>query len=158
VRRRRTQIAKRHGVGVAPEWAGPAWKRLEEQILWYDDESRHASARYKTIKVLQLLAAAAVPVVAGLGVSAWVTGSIGSAIVVMEGIQQLTRDHEYWISYRAACEALRQEMWLFEARAGVYRSVNDPDTLLAERLREITSQESARWAAIVSEKQGESQA
>ena len=138
-------------ISEAPEWAGPGWSRLEQQIRWYDRESRRASARYKAIKVLQLLAAAAVPVVAGLGVSAWVTGSIGSAIVVMEGIQQLSRDHEYWISYRATCEALRQEMWLFEARAGIYRGADEPDTLVAERLHEITSQESARWVAIVSE-------
>ena len=108
-------------------------------------------AYYKTIKVLQLVAAATVPVVAGFGVSGWVTGSFGSAIVVMEGIQQLFGYHEYWISYRSACEAMRQEMWLFEARAGIYRGAEEPDGLLAERLHEITSRESARWTAIHTE-------
>jgi hypothetical protein len=96
-------------------------------------------------------------VVAGLGLSPWVTGSIGSAIVVMEGIQQLTRDHEYWISYRTTCEALRQESWLFEAKAGPYREIEDADTLVAERLQQLTSKESDRWAAIVSEAQKEVQ-
>jgi len=110
-----------------------------------------AMAYYKTIKVLQLVAAATVPVVAGLGASGWVTGSVGSAIVVMEGIQQLFRYHEYWLSYRAACEALRRETWMFEARGGVYRTADDPDILLAERLHEITSQESARWMSIHAE-------
>lgn len=134
-----------------PEGAGPAWLRLQQQITWYDRQSMRAMAYYKTIKVLQLIAAATVPVVAGFGVSGWLTGSLGSAIVVMEGIQQLYGYHEYWISYRSACEALRQEMWLFEARAGIYREVNEPGALLAERLHEITSQESARWAAIHTE-------
>ncbi len=146
-----SDVHESDGVAGAPERAGPGLTRLQQQIRWYDRESGRASGRYKTIKVLQLLAAAAVPVVAGLGLSAWVTGSIGSAIVVMEGFQQLSRDHEYWISYRATCEALRQEMWLFEARAGPYRGVEEPDTLVAERLHQITAEESARWAAIVSE-------
>jgi hypothetical protein len=114
-----------------------------------------AMAFYKTIKVLQLVAAAAVPVVAGFGASGWVTGSIGSAIVVMEGIQQLFAYHEQWISYRSACESLRQEMWLFESKAGIYRRSNEPDSLLAERMHEITSQESARWSAIHTEDKAE---
>jgi hypothetical protein len=134
-----------------PERIGPASSRVRQQIAWYDAQSMRAMALYKTIKVLQLVAAGTVPVVAGFGVSAWVTGSLGSAIVVMEGIQQLFRYHEYWISYRSACEALRQEMWLFESRAGIYRGASEPDTLLAERLHEITSQESARWTAIHTE-------
>ncbi len=138
-------------VAVTPEWAGRAWARLHQQIAWYDRESMRAMAHYKTIKVLQLLAAATVPVVAGFGASGWVTGSIGSAIVVMEGVQQLFRYHEYWLSYRTTCEALRHEMWLFEAKGGIYRAAEEPDALLAERLHEITSQESGRWTAIHAE-------
>lgn len=137
--------------GPQPEWAGPAWGRLQQQIAWYDRESMRAMAYYKAIKVLQLVAAAAVPVVAGFGASGWLTGSIGSAIVVMEGVQQLFRYHEYWLSYRSACEALRRETWLFEARAGAYRVAESPDSLLAERLHEITSQESARWVSLHAE-------
>ncbi len=142
-------------VAEGPEWAGPAWKRLQQQIAWYDRESMRAMAYYKTIKILQLVAAATVPVLAGLGASGWVTGSVGSAIVVMEGIQQLFRYHEYWHSYRAACEALRRETWIFEARAGAYRAAEEPDTLLAERLHEITSQESARWMSIRAEEKND---
>lgn len=134
-----------------PQWAGPAWRRLQQQIAWYDGQSMRAMAYYKTIKIFQLVAAATVPVVAGFGVSGWLTGSIGSSIVVMEGIQQLFRYHEYWLSYRSACEALRRETWLFEARAGVYRAAENPDVLLGERLHEIASQESARWTSLHAE-------
>ena len=140
-----------YSVVQGPEWAGPAWARLQQQIAWYDGQSMRAMAYYKTIKVLQLVAAATVPVVAGFGASGWVTGSLGSSIVVMEGVQQLFRYHEYWLSYRSACEALRREMWLFEARAGLYRSAEDPDALLAERLHGIASEESARWASLHAE-------
>ena len=100
---------------------GPAWLRLQEQIEWYDAESKRAMAVYKCLKVLQIVVAASIPVVAGVGVSPWVTGGLGSTIVVVEGIQQLYRFHEYWLSYRAACEALRHELFLYEAKAGSYR-------------------------------------
>ena len=142
-------------VAPAPEWAGPAWWRLQQQIAWYDAQGMRAMAYYKTIKVLQLVAAASIPVVVSFDVTNWITGSIGSAIVVLEGIQQLFGYHEYWISYRSACEALRQETWLFEARAGIYREALEPDALLAERLHNIAANESARWAAFHTEDKGD---
>ncbi|HVF14051.1 MAG TPA: DUF4231 domain-containing protein [Acidimicrobiales bacterium] len=133
---------------VSPDLTGPAWSRLQEQIAWYDTKSMRAMAFYKTLKVFQIVVAASIPVVAGAGVSGWVTGALGSTIVVVEGIQQLFRFHEYWLSYRAACEALRQEMFLYEAAAGNYRTEQEPDRLLAERMNGITSQEVARWTSL----------
>jgi len=127
---------------------GPAWLRLQEQIEWYDAESKRAMAVYKCLKVLQIVVAASIPVVAGVGVSPWVTGGLGSTIVVVEGIQQLYRFHEYWLSYRAACEALRHELFLYEAKAGSYRSEDLPDALLAERMNDIFSQEVSRWTSL----------
>lgn len=124
-----------------------ALSELEELITFYHNSSGRNMAFYRTIKVLQLVAAALVPVVAGLGVSAWITGTLGSLIVVLEGTQQLFQYHEYWISYRTACEALRSERFLYETRAGRYRLESESQVLLAEQIEAIRSQEVKRWAS-----------
>jgi hypothetical protein len=72
--------------------------RLAEELAWYDARARKSQRWYRAIKILQLIAAALVPVMAGIGVSAWITGGLGSAIVVMEGIQQLYQFQEQWIT------------------------------------------------------------
>jgi hypothetical protein len=74
--------------------------RLAEELRWYDARARDNQRWYRAIKVAQLVAAALVPVMAGMGVSAWITGGLGSLIVVLEGIQQLYQFQEHWIAYR----------------------------------------------------------
>jgi Protein of unknown function (DUF4231) len=106
------------------------------------------SAGTGAIKILQLIAAALVPVMAGTGVSAWITGGLGSAIVVMEGVQQLYQFQEHWIAYRSTWEGLRREQHMYEARAGDYATVASPPTLLAERIEELVAREHARWVSV----------
>jgi Protein of unknown function (DUF4231) len=52
------------------------------------------------------LTAAFVPVAAALSATDWVTGALGGLILVLEGLQQLGRYHDTWISYRGTCERL----------------------------------------------------
>ena len=125
----------------------PTWVHLQESIAWYDRRSGDHQRWYRGLKIAQLAAAAAVPVFAGLSASAWVTGGLGSAIVVMEGIQQLYQFQERWLAYRAAHGALLRERHLYLARAGDYATAADPHALLAERIEAILSHELAMWVA-----------
>jgi hypothetical protein len=70
-------------VESAPPWAdgaelptprGYAWDRLEEQLDWYDHKSGHHKDWFQRLKVLQIVVAAAIPVAAGTGAKAWITG------------------------------------------------------------------------------------
>lgn len=133
--------------GTGPIQTGPTWERLEEQIAWYDRKSGNGQRSYKRIKLLQLVTAAAIPVAALLGASEWVPGVLGSAVVVLEGVQQLYQHQEQWITYRSTCEALRHERYLYLALAGPYASALNPVTLLAERVEGLVSQEHAKWTS-----------
>ena len=82
--------------------------RLAEELGWYDARARENQRWYRAIKVVQLVAAALVPVMAGIGASAWITGGLGSLIVVLEGVQQLYQFQEHWIAYRTTWEGLRR--------------------------------------------------
>jgi hypothetical protein len=90
--------------------ADPTLQRLEDQINWYDRKSNYNQRVYKGLKVIEIVAAALVPLAAGLHLPAVVTGSLGVLIAVLEGLLQLNqyqhnagfvgkRDH-------ARCEAL----------------------------------------------------
>jgi len=122
-------------------------KRLEDQIAWYSSKSSAAQRMYKRLKAAQLVCAAAVPVVATLDINAVFVGSLGAAVVVLEGISQLNQYAVNWQSYRATAEALKHEKYLYLAHAGPYAGTTDGTPLLADRIEGLISQEHAKWVS-----------
>jgi Protein of unknown function (DUF4231) len=129
-----------------PPPSSPAEARLEDQIAWYDAQSRYNQRWFKVFKVCQIVTAAAIPVAAGVSAPTWLVGGAGALIVVLEGLQQLEQYQQNWITYRSTCERLKHEKFLFAARAGPYAGP-DPQVLLAERVESFVSQEHAAWAS-----------
>ena len=127
--------------------AAAAQQRLEEQIAWYDRESRHNQRWFKRLKIGQIVLAAAIPAAAAAGADSAVLGCAGALIVVIEGLQQLQQYQQNWTTYRSTCERLKHEKFLFAARAGPYAQVEDPEARLAERVEGLVSQEHAAWAS-----------
>jgi hypothetical protein len=125
----------------------PARERLEEQIGWYDGKSQSDQRVYKAMKICQIVTAAAIPFAASISAPVWVAGGGGALIVVIEGVQQLMQYQQNWITYRATCERLKHEKFLFLAGAGPYANAEDREVLLAERVEGLVSQEHAAWAA-----------
>ena len=131
----------------AMEAGDPTLERLEDQIGWYDRKSTESQRRFKGVKAVQLLAAAAIPVVATLDAPAAIPAALGAAIVVLEGFLQLNQYQPNWSAYRSTCEALKHEKYLFLARAGPYRGCEDARALLADRIEGLISQEHAKWVS-----------
>ncbi len=131
----------------------PVWKRLDEQIDWYDRRSRDAKRWYLRLKVVQIVTAAGIPVLAtAWPEKAWIGGIMGAVIVVLEGLQQLFQHHSHWTQYRSTCEGLRHEKYLWMAQAGPYARTQKPDALLAERVEGLVSQEQSAWSSTQNEK------
>jgi hypothetical protein len=122
------------------------WSRLEDQVGWYDRKSRADQHAYRRLKLLELVAAAAVPVLAGTHSSRWILAGLGALVVVLEGVEHLYQFHSNWITYRSTAEALKHERYLYLAAAGPYFNT-DRDRVLAERIEGLISQEHARWTA-----------
>jgi hypothetical protein len=127
---------------------GPAGARIADQLGWYDRKSVLAQRKYKGLKLLQLAAAAAVPVFAASGVGAAATAALGGALLVLEGLQQVGQYHRIWIDYRSTWELLQREKFLFLSRAGDYARARDAAQLLAERVEAVVAQESTGWSTI----------
>jgi hypothetical protein len=122
----------------------PAWSRLVHQLNWYDRRSDAAQRAFKRVKVAQVMLAAAVPVLAAVQGPLWVTAVLGSAVVVLEAVQQLYQWQTNWVLYRSTAEALKHEKYLFLSEAGPYASA-DRQRALAERIEGLISQEHAKW-------------
>src|SRR4051794_9720785 len=97
---------------------GPAGARLENQLSWYDRKSVAAQRKYKGVKLLQLVAAAAVSISAAAGGGAVVAGALGGLLLVLEGVQQLGQYYQTWLDYRSTWELLQREKFLFLSHAG----------------------------------------
>ena len=122
-------------------------ERLEEQLTWYDRKSAYNKSWHMRLKIATLVAAALIPLASGILTFPWVAGGLGVLVVVFEGAQQLNQFHHHWVTYRATCEALRHEKYLFLAGAGPYASADHPRRLLAERVESLVSTEHARWVS-----------
>ena len=147
--RQLTATEKRTEVGrqdVGPEDSA-AWRRLEDQIAWYDRKSGENQRWFKRVKICQIVTAAAIPVAAGVSAPVWLVGGAGALIVVLEGLQQLQQYQQNWTTYRSTCERLRHEKFLFLSHAGSYATVPNPEPLLAERVEGLVSQEHAAWVS-----------
>ena len=117
---------------------------------FYDRSAGRAKTWYQTLRVLTMVLAASIPVVAALDGSVAVTAVLGGAIVVIEGLQQLFQFHERWVGYRKTWNALDHERRLYEGGAGPYDRVTDRAKLLNERMTSILSAENSDWIASAS--------
>ena len=125
----------------------PAQTRLEEQIVWYDVRSRQNQHWFKALKICQIVIAAAIPVAAAASAPLWLIGSGGALIVILEGLQQLQQYQQNRTTYRSTCERLKHEKFLFLSHAGPYAGVSNLESLLAERVEGLVSQEHAAWVS-----------
>jgi hypothetical protein len=122
-------------------------ERLEDQLAWYDAKATRNRLWFQSLKVLQIVIAASIPVVAAADVSVAVAGALGAIIVVMEGLQQLFQFQQNWVSFRGTAEALKRENYLFLAGVGPYQDAQRREALLAQRVEDLVATEHAAWSA-----------
>jgi hypothetical protein len=125
-------------------------RELAGAMGFYDRSAGRAKTWYQALRVLTLVLAAAIPVVAALDGSVAVTAVLGGAIVVIEGLQQLYQFHERWVGYRKTWNALDHERRLYEGGAGPYDGVTNRAKLLNERMTSVLSAENLDWVATAS--------
>jgi Protein of unknown function (DUF4231) len=140
-----TRDPRETAAALDPATAGdPIFGRLEEEIQWYSRKSARCQRLYKWLKFVEIVAAAAIPLLAGFDTRVEVLAVLGALIVVLEGLQHVNQYQSNWITYRSTAEALKHEKFLYLAGAGPYE-VEHPHSLLAERIESLISQEHAKW-------------
>ena len=124
-------------------------QRLDDQIDWYDKKSSGSQAAYKRLRLIEIVAAASIPLLAGYAQNSELIsitiGVIGLIVAVIAGIITLYRFQESWTEYRASAEALKQEKFLYLARTEPYNTERAFE-LLVGRVESLLKNESAGWA------------
>lgn len=127
----------------------PSWYRLENQREWYSKKSAVNQKWYKSLKLIQIVLAAAIPIIALIGTpdTKFIVAMFGALIAILEGVQQLYQFHALWTDYRSTAEHLKHEKYLFLSLSGPYRELTRDEALLllAERIEEHISKEHAKW-------------
>lgn len=151
---------------LAPRPAAPGWKRLTDSLpqpvdaatdliwqevdahfSWYSRAAGHARIAYQVLKVLSMLLAAAVTVMAASGAPSVLTACFGAAIVVAEGLQQLFKFHTNWLRYRVATETLREHALLYVAHLAPYDGEHAAaQARLGELMRAVIEDERTQWS------------
>lgn len=127
--------------------------RLEPQINWYDDKSKHHRNWYKGLRGAEIVAAASIPFLVGFITDARplfliIVGLLGVAIAVITGIISLCQFQENWVEYRTTCESLKHEKYIFQTKTEPY-DVDNPFPLLVHRVESMISRENTTWSQYI---------
>lgn len=134
-------------------------QRLEDQIGWYDTKSQQAQGRFKKVRVIELVAAIAIPFVAGVATVntitylQWVIAVLGVVVAVTAALVGLYDWQENWINYRSTAEMLKHEKYVYLTRVKPYDG-EDAFALLVERVEGLVSTEHSKWQESRSDKKG----
>ena len=126
-------------------------QRLDDQIDWYDKRSTASQRRYKGLRILEIVVAATIPLLAGFSTDAVpalkiAAGVAGVIVAVVSGLLALNQYQENWIEYRTTCEFLRHHKYRFLTGAEPYSNQGHAFGHLVNNIEDLISKENTNWA------------
>jgi len=122
--------------------------RVDHQIAWYDRKSASNQRWFRQLRIIEIVAAAFIPLLAGYAdwdVVKIAVAFLGLVIAVIAGVLGLFQFQENWTSYRSTCEALKQEKYFFLTKTEPYNQ-KDPFLLFVQRVEGLMANEHSTWA------------
>lgn len=123
--------------------------RLDNQINWYDGKSQFNQKWFKRLRLTEIVLAAIIPLLAGIGSSipyySIIIGSLGVIIAVSAGVSAVYKFHENWLEYRTTSETLKHEKYLFRTNCPPYNQ-EDSFHFLVQRVEGLISKENSQWS------------
>ncbi len=134
-------------------------ERLENQIAWLSGKSAWNQKWFKRLQITSIIASASIPLLAGLiedGDSLWKigVGVLGVVVAAITAVVGLCKFQENWLRYRATCESLKREKFLYLTRSAPYDQ-DDPFKRLVERVEGILAEENKGWRDYMKKNEGE---
>ncbi len=122
--------------------------RVDGQIDWYNRKSQNNQQYFRVLRIVEILAAASIPLLAGytdLFPVKLTVGGLGLLVAVIAGVLGLYQFQELWTGYRTTCEALKQEKYLFLTKTEPYDQTQ-AFPLFVQRIESVIAKEHANWA------------
>jgi len=130
-------------------------QRLDDQIRWYGQKSRHNQHWHKRLRMTEVTAAAIIPFVAGLGevvpYNSIIVGLLGVIIAACVGASVINKYQENWLTYRTIAETLKHEKYLYLTSSSPYTG-DERFTQFVERIEALISKENSQWSRHFKEK------
>lgn len=136
-------------------------ERLDDQIDWYNNKSKHSQNWFKTLRIVEIIAAATIPFLAGYASDSApelmvVIGLLGVVIAFVAGIISLNKFQEIWIEYRTTSETLKHHKYLFLTKAVPYDK-DDSFQTLVQTVEALISKENSNWNNYIQQTEKEKQ-
>jgi hypothetical protein len=134
--------------------------RVDNQIVWFSRKSARNKRLYRSLRLTEIVLAAAIPVIAGISITGSgsypvLTGICGAGVAILAGALELFDLQENWIRYRAASETLKHVKMLFSMQVTPYEGPDAFPRFVGD-IEAVITGENARWAGELSNKDGRS--
>jgi hypothetical protein len=86
------------------------------------------------------------------GVIKIIIAALGTAIVIIAGINAINKYQELWIEYRTTAETLKHHKFLFKTQSTPYDG-EDKYQWLVENTESIISKENSNWSSMLTNKE-----
>ncbi len=134
--------------------------RYKKQRKWYSDKAAWNKTRYQTLQWVALFFGALTPVLIALRESfdlqvPWhIAALFSSALVVFaSSVLKAFTYQESWLNYRTTSEALKKELYFYQARVHAYSNAEFPEQLFVTRFEAIVGRENALWVDTITTKE-----
>lgn len=124
-------------------------KRVDDQINWYDVKSLWNQTWFKRLRIAEIVAAALIPFLTAIPAPPgwdmkYIIAGLGVLITVVAGVLALFQFQERWTEYRATCEALKKERFLFLTKSDPYVA-GDGFSMFVQKVETLLSKENTNW-------------
>ena len=123
-------------------------ERVDSRIAWYDNASSSAKRNYRMLGMLQVVTATLIPGVVALDSllpdSELLIAFLGCLVALAGAISNFNQYHMRWLHYRATCENLMRQKFLYVTHAKPYDG-QDSFLLFVETMENLMSSEVNDW-------------
>ena len=124
--------------------------RVDDQLDYYESKAGWNKKWFYRLKIGEIIFSLFIPFLAAYttikGISLTV-GLLGVIVAALAGIITLMRLQETWAQYRRTAESLKQEKFLYLAKAGGYKEDSSFESFVA-RVETILSEEHTKWMEV----------
>jgi hypothetical protein len=126
--------------------------RVAQYRGWYDGKAVSCKAKYLRMRAFTVIGGGLVPVLANIPVrvgsydiSTVLVTVISLFVVVFVSLESVFHYREQWKNYRSTEQLLGHEEFLFHAKVGPYKGLQEPDAflLLVERVEDAIAAENS---------------
>lgn len=124
-------------------------QRIDGQVAWYGERSRAAQYRFKALRIVEIVSAALIPLLAGflpaIPYGSLVVAILGVLVAVSAGLIGIGHYQELWLQYRMTSESLKNQKYLFLTRSMPYDN-DQAFALLVQGVETLIASGNRQWS------------